>query len=133
VGDFFYDFHMCRLPWFLVFAIAFQLCLGSAWASPAGDGAETQHSSDAAQVANAHCHEENGVSASASTSIDSASAANQDQGLSCCSTSHCNLCSATGLPIETFATVSLPDTPNISAAAPLVVNWALPPELRPPI
>lgn len=129
---FFYDARMPRVQWFLVLVIALQLCLGGVWASPRLDRGEAQQMSDAARLANAHCHEESGVASSAVP--DSANTATQDPGLSGCSASHCNLCSATGLPIHTIATVvCLPDTPNSSTAAPMLVSWVLPPELRPPI
>jgi hypothetical protein len=127
-----YDPAMQRLHWFLVLAIALQLCLGSVWASPmAAHNEAAPQRTDAARVAEAHCHEEGAVEPSAVA--DSASATTKDAGHSCCSANHCHLCSAAGLPIQTIATVSLPDTPNISTAALVLVSWVLPPELRPPI
>ncbi len=123
---------MPRLPWFLVFVIALQLCLGGVWASPTIADTETLQLPDAAHLANTHCHDENTVEPAAT--VDGSNAATIDPQHSCCSTTTpCNLCSATGLPIHTFAMVSLPGTPNIKTTTQVLVSWVLPPELRPPI
>jgi hypothetical protein len=108
------------MPWFLVFVLALQLCMGSAWANFSGDQISASSGSHSDGTVQAHCH-------------DDADTPEPLSAHSCCSATHCQFCSAAGMPFQTAAATVLPATPHIGITGTMLLSKVHPPEIRPPI